>query len=205
MIPFLISGMILGLSAGIAPGPLLALVIGETIQHDLKAGVKVAFAPIITDVPIVLLTLLILSRLAHFHTLLGVISILGGCFISYLGFESIRSTGANITIKNVKEQSLQKGVVANFLSPHPYLFWLTVGAPMTVKAMDQSVFMAVAFIGSFYLLLVGSKIAIAVMVGKSRSFLTGNAYIYIMRCLGMILLILAGFLFYDGVKLIGHF
>ena len=47
MINFLTIGTILGLSAGFAPGPLLALVISETLQHDIKSGVKVALAPII--------------------------------------------------------------------------------------------------------------------------------------------------------------
>jgi threonine/homoserine/homoserine lactone efflux protein len=202
MIAFLTSGIILGFSAGVAPGPLLALIIAETLQHNLKAGIKVSFAPIITDFPIIALTLLIIAKLSHFHLALGVISIFGSCFISYLGFQNIRSTGAYITIENVKEKSLQKGVIVNSLSPHPYLFWLSVGAPMTVKAMDQSFLSAVAFIGSFYLLLVGSKITIAVIVSRSRSFLTGNSYIYTMRCLGIILLVLAGFLFYDGIKLI---
>jgi threonine/homoserine/homoserine lactone efflux protein len=202
MIPFLISGMILGLSAGVAPGPLLALIIGETLQHNLKAGVKVAFAPVVTDFPIVILTLLLLAKLSRFQAVLGGISILGGCFICYLGFQSIRSTGAKISFENVKEQSLQKGIIVNFLSPHPYLFWLTVGAPLTIKAMNLSVFAAAAFIGSFYLLLVGSKIVIAVIVAKSRSFLTGNAYIYTMRCLGLILWVLAGFLVYDGINLL---
>jgi len=61
MLNFLGIGLILGLSAGFAPGPLLTLVISETLQHDLKAGVKVALAPIITDLPIIIFTLFILD------------------------------------------------------------------------------------------------------------------------------------------------
>jgi hypothetical protein len=51
MIHFLTIGIILGLSAGFAPGPLLTLVISETLQHNINSGVKVALAPIITDLP----------------------------------------------------------------------------------------------------------------------------------------------------------
>ncbi|MCU0597824.1 MAG: LysE family translocator [Desulfobacterales bacterium] len=202
MIAFLTSGFILGLSAGVSPGPLLALIISETLRHNLKAGIKIAFAPLITDIPIVILTLFILSKISHFHAALGGISIIGGCFVLYLGCQNIRSTGAKIPDENVTERSLQKGIAVNFLSPHPYLFWLTVGAPITVKAMEHSLFAAAAFIGSFYFLLVGSKIVIAFIVVKSRSFLAGKVYIFTMRCLGFMLLILAGFLFYDGIKLL---
>jgi len=59
---------VLGVSAGFAPGPLLTLVISETLQHDIKSGVKVALAPIITDLPII-----ILSKLTNFHDILGII------------------------------------------------------------------------------------------------------------------------------------
>lgn len=49
MMYFLSVGAVLGLSSGLSPGPLLALVISETLRHGVKAGVKVALAPIITD------------------------------------------------------------------------------------------------------------------------------------------------------------
>jgi threonine/homoserine/homoserine lactone efflux protein len=203
MISFLTTGTILGLSAGFTPGPLLTLVISETLKHDLKAGVKVALAPILTDLPIIILTLFMLAKLSHFHTILGAISFLGGLFILYLGYESVRTKGVNISLNDCRAQSLRKGIIVNALSPYPYLFWFSVGAPTTIKAMGQSVFAALAFISSFYVLLVGSKIAIAILVGKSRSFLTGNPYIYTMRFLGLIFFVFAVFLFYDGLKLVG--
>ncbi|RJP94850.1 MAG: LysE family translocator [Desulfobacteraceae bacterium] len=205
MLLFLTAGIVLGFSAGVAPGPLLALIIAETLQHNLKAGIKVALAPIITDLPIVMLTLLILSRLSHFQTILGAISIFGGLFIVWLGWQNLCIAGVNIEIASVKENALRKGIITNFLSPHPYLFWFSVGAPATVRAMDHSGFAAAAFIGSFYGLLVGSKIAIAVIVGKSRSFLAGRSYIYTMRGLGVILVGFGALLVYDGLKLISPF
>jgi len=68
--------------------------------------------------------------------------------------------------------------------------------------MNQGIFAPLAFIGSFYVLLVGSKILIAVLVGKSRSFLVGNGYIYTMRLLGVALCALAIILFRDGFRLL---
>jgi threonine/homoserine/homoserine lactone efflux protein len=203
MISFLTTGTILGLSAGFTPGPLLTLVISETLKHDLKAGVKVALAPILTDLPIIILTLFMLAKLSHFHKVLGAISFLGGLFILYLGYESVRTKGVNIGLRDPKARSLRKGIIVNALSPYPYLFWFSVGAPTTIKAMGQSVFAAVAFVSSFYVLLVGSKIGLAILVGRSRSFLTGNPYVYTMRFLGLVLFVLAVLLFYDGLKLVG--
>jgi len=60
-----------------------------------------------------------------------------------------------------------------------------------------------AFIGSFYVMLVGSKIILAVLVGRSKSFLSGTLYIYTMRFLGLVLCMLALLLFRDGLKSLG--
>ena len=203
MIQFLTIGTILGVSAGFAPGPLLTLVIAETLQHDIKAGLKVAIAPILTDIPIIILTVLLLSKLSHFHTILGMISLLGGCFILFVGSTNLRTRGIEVQVKQVQPNSITKGVLANVLSPHPYLFWLSVGAPIMTKAMSYNLLAPASFITGFYVFLIGSKIMLAILVGKSKSFLSGNAYIFTMRFLGMVLCVLAFILFRDGLKLLG--
>jgi len=202
MIHYLTIGTVLGLSAGFAPGPLLTLVISETLQHDIKSGVKVALAPIITDLPIIILTLFILAKLSNFHNILGIISLTGGLFILFMGYKSMRTKGVKINLDGIKPKSLIKGVLANALSPHPYLFWFTVGAPTMTKAMLQNISAPLAFIISFYAFLVGSKIVLAILIGKSKSLLSGNMYIFTMRFLGLVLCVLAVVLFQDGLKLL---
>jgi threonine/homoserine/homoserine lactone efflux protein len=205
MTAFLTTGTVLGLSAGFAPGPLLALVVAETLQHGIKAGVKVALVPILTDLPVILFSLFILARLAAFQHILGGISIAGACFIFYMGIENLRTKGLDLPGSSSRPRSMQRGVIANVLSPYPYLFWLSVGGPTTIKAAAVGLPAAVSFIASFYLFLVGSKVVLALLVGKSRSFLQGRTYILSMRILGLILLILAGFLLKDGLRLLGLF
>jgi len=202
VIHYLTIGIVLGLSAGVAPGPLLTLVISETLQHDIKAGVRVAVAPIITDLPIILLTLFGLSKLSQFHNILGVISMAGGFFILCMGCQGIRAKGVVFEFREGETKSLTKGILANALSPHPYLFWCSVGAPLMTRAMTLNVGAPFAFIIGFYTSLIGAKIVLAIMIGKSKSFLSGNLYIYIMRFLGLILCVLAIALFYDGLKLV---
>jgi len=204
MIDFLGIGTILGPSAGFAAGPLLALVISETLQHDMRAGVRVALAPILTDLPIILLTLFFLAKISGFRAVLGVISVMGAVFVFHMGYESIRTKGVNnIGVEDCSPPSMKRGIIVNLLSPHPYLFWFTVGAPITMRALDQGVFAVSAFIGSFYFMLVGAKITLALLVAKSRTFLTDRMYIYTMRCLGLVLMGFALFLFVDGLKLAG--
>jgi len=201
MIDLLLIGSILGLTAGFTPGPLLMLVISETLQHDIKSGIKVALAPIITDLPMIMVTLLISAQLSDYQNILGALSLVGALFVLFLSYDNLSTKGLTFDVQSVQLKSLTKGVLANLLSPYPYLFWFTVGAPIVSKAMAQNTAWALAFVSIFYLLLVGSKILLALLVGKSKTFLSGNTYIYIVRFLGLILAFLALSLFHDGLKM----
>lgn len=203
MIEFLSAGMLLGLAAGFAPGPLLVLVISETLKHNIKAGIKVSIAPLITDVPIILISLLILNRLADFKPILGCISIFGGLFILYLGYKSLKTRGVALNLSSVSSNSFRKGVITNALNPHPYIFYMTVGAPIIFKGINQNFLSALSFVGIFLLFLVGSKVVLAMVVERSRAFLKGRVYIWAMRTLGTLLLFFSMVLFRDGFGLLG--
>ena len=136
MTEFITIGIVLGLSAGFAPGPLLTLVISETLRHDIRSGIKVALSPIFTDLPIIILTLFILAQLSNFKSILGIISLTGGCVILFMGYESMNPKPPESDFLVEKPKSLIKGILVNSLSPHPYLFWISVGGPIISRAKN---------------------------------------------------------------------
>lgn len=202
-IHFLVAGTLLGLSAGISPGPLLTLVLTQTIKHNKREGIKIALSPLLTDLPIILLTVSVFGQLAQFDLVLAIISVVGGIFVAFLGIESIKSKGMNLDLTDSNAQSLKKGIITNFLSPHPYLFWASVGAPYIFKSYEHSWMAAFMFITSFYVFLIGSKVMVAELVSRTKAFINQKLYISIMRLLGVALLIFALFFFYDGFKHFG--
>ncbi|MDP3034031.1 MAG: LysE family translocator [Methanobacteriaceae archaeon] len=202
MIGLLIAGISLGFSAGFSPGPLMVLIISQTLKHGYREGIKVACAPIITDIPIIIFTLLLLSYLSQNSSILGLISIIGGFYLLYLSYESFKTQGIEENFDVEEPKSFLKGATVNFLSPNPYIFWITVGGPITIAAYQINPYSPLWFFFGFYVLLIGSKILLAVLVGKSRDFLTGKAYIYIMRFMGVLLLVFAAYLWWNGLHLI---
>jgi len=203
MLYYLSLGVLLGLAAGFSPGPLLTLVIAETLEHGIGAGVRVALSPIVTDAPIIIISSLVFTQLSGVEGLLGAISVIGGCYVLYLGYQGVRSRKPGIHQRESRPRSLTKGVLANALSPHPYLFWISVGAPTIVKSLDVNIFAPLLFTGGFYAFLVGAKVFLAVLVGRSRTFLNDDAYVYTMRFLGLTLGAFSIVLFVDGLKLLG--
>ena len=90
LIEFLTLGLFLGLAAGVSPGPLLAVTISETLQHGKLEGIKVAVSPLITDMPIILAVLFVLSHLTGSNFIIGIIAFFGAAYLLYSGIESLK-------------------------------------------------------------------------------------------------------------------
>ena len=202
MITALASGAFLGLSCGLAPGPLLALLLAQTLRHGPREGCKIALTPLVTDAPIIVVALAVAAKLAELRPLLGVVSIAGGAFVLYLAWDSFRPVPLGAEAPAERPRSWFKGILTNLLSPHPWLFWLTVGAAILAKAIAQSWLVAAAFLSGFYMLLVGSKVGVALMAGRSRDLLAGRPYRVAMRVLAVLLGAFALLLFREGLKLL---
>ncbi len=199
MIASLATGIIFGFWAGISPGPLLTLVITQTLKHNIKEGVKVALAPLITDLPIILGSIYLFSRLTSFDLALGVISLVGGLYILYLAYESVSCGPVELAMDKGPPRSLLKGTIINALNPHPYLFWVAVGAPLIIKYYDNNPLNPLGFLVCFYTMLILSKIVIALIVGKSSALLPSMGYLLVMRLMGLVLAVFAFILLTDAL------
>lgn len=200
---FLSLGLLMGLVAGLTPGPLLTLVIAQSLQYGIAAGVKVALAPVMTDAPIIFLMLLLVGQLSGFTSIIGLLSIVGSGYVFYMAYDTAKPKQPLTQRSQDKARSISKGVLSNVLSPHPYVFWLTVGAPTIIQANSVNRLAPLLFIVGFYLPLAGSKILLAIVLGKYRTLLSGKIYANIMRCLAVLLSLFAVLLFLDGLKLLG--
>ena len=94
MLSFLALGAGIGLVAGVSPGPVLTLVVAETLKGGWLRGAAVAAGPLLADGPIVVLALTVLAQLPT--GVVPVITLLGGVFLVYLaitvGLNSRRAT-----------------------------------------------------------------------------------------------------------------
>jgi len=188
VLEYLVKGLVLGFAAGVMPGPMLGLVIRETLQHGRRAGYSVALAPLITDAPIILAALLIVGALPGWGA--RALGLAGGGFIIWMGLDALRAPAPGDTPSSAWG-SLWRAMLTNWLNPHPWLFWLPVGGPLLAAAWrERGPATVAAFLLGFYGLLVGSKVVLAEVVGRSRRFLQGRAYRWVMRGSGLLLIAL---------------
>lgn len=200
ILPVLSAAFMLGLVSGLSPGPLLTLVVSESLQRGFRSGAAVSLSPLITDIPIILAMTVLADALHSFDRMIGWLYLAGACYLVYLSVEAFRSGDRDTDIVLNPRRSLLKGAVTNLLNPAPYVFWLTIGAPLLVQAKSRSVAALFAFLGIFYSMLVGSKLLLAGLLGKNRHVLSGRAYRAAMRFLGACLLFFALYFAKSGFK-----
>ena len=201
---YLVSGLVLGLSGGLAPGPLTALVVSQTLRFGRREGMLVAFAPLITDGPLVIAAAWVLGRAAEMQSFLGALSLGGGAVLVWLAIDTWRAQEIDVeAARTLAPGSIKKSVATNLLNPHPYLFWFVVGGPLVVRSWNHSVLSLVCFLAGFFGCLVGSKMAMAVVVSRVGGRLNSAGYRWTMRALGVALAVFAVMFVADGAGRLG--
>ena len=146
-----------GVSAAAIPGPLIAYLVNTTLAQGWRKALLVVAAPLLTDAPIILLTTFILGHLPG--EALKLIQIGGGCLLLYIAWGAGRQHQAGRMLNHLPEQGsgakpayqiLLTGILMNFLSPGPWLFWATINGPLLVEALNVDILHALAFLATFY-------------------------------------------------------
>jgi threonine/homoserine/homoserine lactone efflux protein len=158
---YLWRGLILGGAAAAQPGPFQAYLLSQTLKNGWRRSLLAAFAPLISDGPIVALVLLVLTQTPAWF--LNILRILGGFFLLYLARGAFRTfKTADVSLSADPEavrQGLLKAALINALSPAPYIFWSTVAGPIVIQGWRQSVGLGLSFLIGFYATLIGGFIS----------------------------------------------
>lgn len=150
-----VSGISLGLSASLLPGPLQTYLIQLTLSLGWRRSIVAVFAPLIADIPIIVLTVFLLSRFpVEINRLL---QIAGGVFLLWIAWNTWRQLRTGVTLgagdgalELSRHQVLMRMVGIILLSPGPYIFWSTVNGPLLVQGLRESIWHAAAFLVAFY-------------------------------------------------------
>jgi threonine/homoserine/homoserine lactone efflux protein len=87
MLTFLVLGAGIGFVAGVSPGPVLTLVVTETLKSGWLRGAAVAAGPLLAGGPIVLIAVTMFDDLPP--AVLPAISVVGGVFLIYLAVTNV--------------------------------------------------------------------------------------------------------------------
>ncbi len=171
MLAYLAQGFGYGFAAAVQPGPFQTYVISRALRKGWRRTLPAAFAPLISDGPIILLAMLVLNQLPTGWQ--RVLSVVGGIFVLYLAWgayvawRDYRLTAPTPDIGGVN-QSVLKAALMNVLSPGPYLFWGLVTGPILFSAWQESPSRGIGFLVGFYLAMVASLALLIVLFGAAQ-------------------------------------
>ena len=191
----ILTGFVFGVAAGLSPGPLMALLISETLKGHKKNGILVSISPIITDIPILIVSLFILDQIKEVQHLLSAVYFVGALVLFYLGYKNIKLK--ELHIETDLTGSLKKGIILNILNPYTCLFWFFIGAPYVSNAGFLGGFLFTIF---FFIGITGSMILIAVFTQRLKSFIESRYYIYLLRFIGVLFIVFGLILIKDGLS-----
>lgn len=195
MLNFLLQGMTLGLSASALPGPYQAFIISQSLKNGWRRTLPAAFAPLLSELPVVALILLLLVQVPP--EFLRFVRIAGGFFVLYLawgGFKAFRDTGRKEALKiEAAHTSLLKAMLMNLLSPGLYIYWSLITGPIVLEAWRHSPSLALSFFLGFYCCLISGNVTLVMVFGAARHL--GAAFQRAL--LGISSLALLGFGFYQ--------
>jgi len=199
-INFGLFGLVVGLTAGLTPGPLTALVLTQTLRYGRREGLKVAVAPLITDLPIIAAAFLFGRWLGDNRYWIGALNLLGASVLLYLAYETFAAQEPQAAQATDATRSVGKAVVANLTNPNPYVFWLAIGVPTLQQASEVGTGAVVAFTSAMYTCLVGSMLLLANLAGVGKGVLAGRAHRLTLRALSLMLMAFAVRFLLNGLE-----
>ena len=167
---YLSQGLVLGGTAAAQPGPFQAYLLSQTLRNGWRRTLVAAFAPLISDGPIVALVLLVLTQTPAWF--LNVLQLAGGCFLlvlayrAYMAFQTAESTQP--AIPESGQQNLLEAALLNALSPNPYIFWATIAGPILIEGWRQSPALGLSFVLGFYGTLIGGFVGFVILFAVAR-------------------------------------
>lgn len=159
----LLSALLLGLGAGMAPGPYTTMVAATGFERGFRAAIPLAAAPLFTDLVPLIVTSLILTQLSA--GALSFIGFLGGTMVVGVGVLLLwkhrpghappEMHGAPPTVR------LWHVVVSTSLSPAPWLFWLSIASPFFLRAWTHDRLEGAVFLIVLFATNIGSALSLA--------------------------------------------
>jgi len=121
-------GLIIGISAAIVPGPVIIMIITQTLKRGFVAGILVALGPFTVDALVMIPASFTLQSFLAAREAQAIIAILGFIFLSYLGINTILSTpkeALQVDISQINAllpktffSCYRDGIITQLLSPY---------------------------------------------------------------------------------------
>jgi threonine/homoserine/homoserine lactone efflux protein len=171
MLVYALFGLTYGFAAAVQPGPFTTYLISQALTSGWRRTLPAVFAPLLSDGPIALLALVVLTSLPA--AFVQWLRLLGGLFVLYLAYGAWRSwrryrVNEPLPVRSARENVLRATLV-NVLNPAPYLGWSLVMGPLLLKGWHETPAHGIALVVAFYATMFSALAAIILIFHGARA------------------------------------
>ncbi len=172
MLAYVIFGATYAFAAAVQPGPFQTYLVSETLTRGWRRTLPASLAPLVSDGPIIVLTLLVLTQVST--GLQNGLRCAGGLFLLYLAagalgtwrhYEAVRRAAGAASAR----RSVLRAALVNFLNPNPYLGWSLVLGPLLLQGWRETPARGIALVVAFYLTMIVSLAALISLFAAAGS------------------------------------
>ncbi len=167
----LILGAGFAFAAAMQPGPTQSYLLSATMSRGWRRTMPAAFAPLLSDAPIFVIAVFVLSRMPS--AFLRLLHLGGAVFLFYLTYAAFRTWRAldPQAMPDVSDgqSTLWKAALVNFLNPNPWLGWSLVMGPLFLAAYRETPSHGVALVAGFYGVMVLSLAGLISLFAYARN------------------------------------
>ncbi|HSM06245.1 MAG TPA: LysE family transporter [Longimicrobiales bacterium] len=193
--------LILGLAAGMAPGPYTTMVVATGLERGFRAALPLAMAPFVTDLAPLLLTSLLLTSLSP--RTVGIMGWVGGIVVVAIGLRLVTRHWSRADPRTPKDGGpatvrFWHVVAGTVLSPAPWIFWLGLGTPLFLRQWGKDWRLGLLFLVVLFVTNIASAAGLAWAASHGRHVMAPYWRTRMLRALGAALIGAGGFLIFQA-------
>ncbi len=196
---------VVSFSGALMPGPVMTMTIAHAVKRGHMAGPMVSLGHGIVEGTLVILMALGLSQLFQLPLVTGLIGLLGGLVLLYMGYGMVRtpapeSLTSSSTVAEGERGPIAAGMLASIANPYWVVWWATIGADFLRRAYLHGVLVIAAFFLVHFAVDLGWNSAVGSAVAAGRRLLTPRIYKGILAVCGVFLLGLGIYFLISGAS-----
>jgi len=208
LIAIFTTSLFVGFSGALMPGPLLTVVISGSARGGFWEGPTLVLGHAVAEVLIVVGLAAGLSRLLKRNLVAGLVGLLGGAFLLWMGFDIVRGAwGGTVSLEQATGAEagpqlgpILTGIVVSISNPYWVLWWATVGASYVALSLGRGPL----GLGSFYFGHILADLSwyslVALLIARGKTLLSQPVYRLILLVCGLFLIALSIYFIYSGIN-----
>lgn len=208
-----ISAFFIGFSGAMMPGPMLGVTIEGSLKKKWTAGPLIVLGHGILELILIIVMTFGLKDFFSNPTIAGIIGLLGGVYLAWMGYGMIKSgLKKTVSLNNQKTQmssGMRNLVLAGFIvsatNPYFIMWWASTGMESIRQAYALGLIgVLLFFIGHIMSDLVWYS-SVSIAFARGKKLINDSVYCWIILFLGIFIVAFSIYFISSGLRMLGIF